>query len=180
VCISVGVWVTTIAALLCQHDRRLKIMGLWNIDIPCRVLAADAVSLSGSGRFEGFLVPSYSRALFGQLDTRSLKQRLRWETNRCWRSEEVPNILRNPNVRSRVHKTPSSCPEPAILSCFFLRCIWVLSNLPVGLRSGLCPSGFPTKTLHAFLFSSVCVLCSAHFIGLDIVTGKMFGEAYNS
>jgi hypothetical protein len=78
----------------------------------------------------------------------------------------------------------SATPRVPVLSqqfCpVFFRCVWVLSTLHVGLRSGLCPSGFPTKTPHAFLFSSLCVLCPAHFTGLDIVTGKTFGEAYNS
>ena len=44
------------------------------VKLRIQVLGGDAVSLSGCGRFEGFLVPSYSRALFGLLVSRSLKQ----------------------------------------------------------------------------------------------------------
>jgi len=36
--------------------------------------------------------------------------------------------------------------------------------------SGLFPSGFPTKILHAFLISALHVTCPAHIILLDLIT----------
>jgi hypothetical protein len=41
------------------------------------------------------------------------------------------------------------------------------THLLLGLRSGLCPSGFPTNILYAFLVSPIRVICPVHLILLD-------------
>jgi hypothetical protein len=61
-----------------------------------------------------------------------------------------------------------------------LRFILILSNLCLGLSSGLFPACFLTKTLYAFLFSPSLATCPTHSILCDLITGIMFGEVYKS
>jgi len=59
-----------------------------------------------------------------------------------------------------------------------LRYILILfSHSCLGLQSGLFPSTFPTKIVHAFLISPMCATC-LDIILLDLITLIIFGEAY--
>jgi hypothetical protein len=54
------------------------------------------------------------------------------------------------------------------------------SHLRLGLRSGLFPSGFPTKSLYTPLLSPIRATCPSHVILLDLSTRTILGEEHRS
>ena len=106
--------------------------------------------------------------------------------------EEVSSIYANltnwlsRNLRVHYHPYKSlplvpifnkSCPNSRITT----HLLQILSShLHLGLPKGLFPSGFPTKTLYAFVDCSIRATCPAHLSRLDLRFLIMLGEEYNA
>jgi hypothetical protein len=107
-----------------------------------------------------------------------------WEATSCPAIQEFPNILWNPKVHYRVHKSPLLVPILGQISPFHitpsysLRSILVLSShLRLRVPSGLFPYGFTARTLYAFLFSPMRVTYRSHLTLLHFIIPIIFYEA---
>jgi len=125
--------------------------------------------------------------IFTCLLTYSMVQSPSWEVNRFQASQEIPRILWNTKVHYRSHK----CPPPVLIlsqldpvhtphPTSWGSILILSSHLHLGLRSGLFPSGFSTKTLYTPLLSPIGATCPAHLILLDFITRTILGEEYRS
>ena len=77
-------------------------------------------------------------------------------------------------IFSKVHLIASIATH--LLQIHFKIILSSTSRLP----KGLVPSGFPTKTLYAFLDCSIRAACPAHLSRLDLSFLIMLGEEYNA
>jgi hypothetical protein len=99
-----------------------------------------------------------------------------WEAASCAATQEYPNILWNPKVHYRVHKSPSlvhilSQINPIHTIPSYLSKIHLIlpTHIRLGFPSCLFPSGFSPNILYAFLcfLHSCCMPCPSHPRWLD-------------
>jgi len=76
---------------------------------------------------------------------------------------------------------PETCIQSTISYLVSLTSVLLISShLSRGVPSGVFPSGFCTKTLYAFLISTVRVIWPAHLILLDLITLTISDKSYRS
>jgi hypothetical protein len=100
-----------------------------------------------------------------------------WKAASCTATQEFPNILWNMKVHYHVHKSPPlvsilSQINPVHTTSFYHSEIHfnvIHAPMPI-LHSSLFPSGFPAKSLYAFLLYSIHATCPAHLMFLGLIT----------
>ena len=110
-----------------------------------------------------------------------------WEANSSSASQKIPHILWDPKVHYRIYNSPPPVSNISQINpvhgshyTSWSSILILPFHLRLGLRSGLFPSGFPTKTLYVPLLSSLRATRPANLILFDFITRKIFGEEYRS
>ena len=119
--------------------------------------------------------------------TNSKEQSPSWEANSSSATPVIPHILWSPKLHFPVHKSlpfvpimSQMNPVHSLPSYFFNIHFNTSISLPsMPWSSKWSPSGFPSKTLYAFLFF-LQATCSVHLILLDLVTWVIFGDKQKS
>jgi hypothetical protein len=104
-----------------------------------------------------------------------------WKATSFSGTEEFPNILWNPNVHYRIHKSPPlvksrtrwmqpTPPHPISPKQILISS----SHLRLCLPSGLFPSGFPTKILYYWIPWTVCNYIRFKVLAVVIITAVIF------
>jgi len=117
-----------------------------------------------------------------------MEQSPSWEAN--WLLQLVkkfPAFL-EPEGSSPYSQVPATCPypeptpsnPPQSLPTSWRSILILFSHLRLGLRNGLFPSGFPTRTLCTPLPSPILATCPVHLILLDFTTRTIFWEPYKT
>jgi hypothetical protein len=108
-----------------------------------------------------------------------------WEENSRLGTQLFSNILRNPKVHRRVHKSPQLVRilnqiNPVHTNPLYVSKIHfnIVPHLRVCLPSGLSLSGFPIIILYAFFFSPIRATRPDHLTVLDLTILIILGEEY--
>jgi hypothetical protein len=95
------------------------------------------------------------------------------------------SLLRNPKIHYRIQNSPSLDPiirqqsQSTPSHPTTLKYILIYSSHPrIGLRTGLLPSGFPTKISYEFLNFTIPATFPTHHIPLDFITLAIFTDEW--